>query len=325
MNLCVRFVRGLGIAGFVLGGIVLNLAAVSLTARAAYAQTLNAQSVNSIVVEGNRRVEASTVRSYFKPGAGGRLDAQVIDDAYKALYATGLFQDVRISQSGGRIVVTLVENPVINRIAFEGNKKVKEDQLKLEIQSKERGTLSRADRSVRRAAPGRGLPARRPLRRPYRAEDHRAAEQPRRPGLRDHRGREDRRQDHQLRRQPRLFVVSPQGRDQDRRNRPARLPADRQHLRPRPHRGRPRAAAALLSQARLYRCPDRVGGGRVRPGPARLHHHLHHRRGRAVPDRHRRRALQDCGAQPAAAGAAPADVDAATSTTPKRSRNRSRT
>ena len=144
MNLCVRFVRGLSIAGFVLGGIVLNLAAVGLTAGAAYAQTLNAQSVNSIVVEGNRRVEASTVRSYFKPGAGGRLDAQVIDDAYKALYATGLFQDVRINQTGGRIVVTLVENPVINRIAFEGNKKVKEDQLKLEIQSKERGTLSRA-------------------------------------------------------------------------------------------------------------------------------------------------------------------------------------
>jgi outer membrane protein insertion porin family len=144
MNLCVRFVRGLSIAGFVLGGIVLSLAAVSLTAGIAHAQTLNAQNVNSIVVEGNRRVEASTVRSYFKAGPGGRLDAQIIDDAYKALYATGLFQDVHISQSGGRIVVTLVENPVINRIAFEGNKKVKEDQLKLEIQSKERGTLSRA-------------------------------------------------------------------------------------------------------------------------------------------------------------------------------------
>jgi outer membrane protein insertion porin family len=143
MNLCARFVRGLSIAGFVLGGVVLSLAAVNLTAGAAYAQTTNS-TVDSIVVEGNRRVEASTVRSYFKVGPGGRLDAQVIDDAYKALYATGLFQDVRISQTGGRIVVTVVENPVINRIAFEGNKKVKEDQLKLEIQSKERGTLSRA-------------------------------------------------------------------------------------------------------------------------------------------------------------------------------------
>ncbi len=144
MNLCVRFVRGLSIAGFVLGGIVLSSAAVSLTAGVAYAQTSGAQAVNSIVVEGNRRVEASTVRSYFKPGPSGRLEAQNIDDAYKALYATGLFQDVHISQSGGRILVTLVENPVINKIAFEGNRKVKEDQLKLEIQSKERGTLSRA-------------------------------------------------------------------------------------------------------------------------------------------------------------------------------------
>jgi outer membrane protein insertion porin family len=144
MNLCVRFVRGLSIAGFVLGGIVLSSAAVSLTAGVADAQTSGAQAVNSIVVEGNRRVEASTVRSYFKPGPSGRLEAQNIDDAYKALYATGLFQDVHISQSGGRILVTLVENPVINKIAFEGNRKVKEDQLKLEIQSKERGTLSRA-------------------------------------------------------------------------------------------------------------------------------------------------------------------------------------
>jgi outer membrane protein insertion porin family len=144
MNLCVRFVRGLSIAGFVLGGIVLNLAAVGLTVGVAYAQTPGSQTVNSIVVEGNRRVEASTIRSYFKAGPNGRLDAQNIDDAYKALFATGLFQDVRISQSGGRTIVTLVENPVINKIAFEGNKKVKEDQLKLEIQSKERGTLSRA-------------------------------------------------------------------------------------------------------------------------------------------------------------------------------------
>src|SRR6516225_9152653 len=149
MNLCVRFVRGLGIAGFVLGGMVLSVAAVRLAASTAYAQAAprpaaEAPSVNSIVVEGNRRVEAATIRSYFRPGPSGRLDAQAIDDAYKALYATNLFQDVRISQVGGRIVVTLVENPVINRIAFEGNRKVKEDQLKEEIQSKERGTLSRA-------------------------------------------------------------------------------------------------------------------------------------------------------------------------------------
>src|SRR5882757_2226501 len=102
-----------------------------------------AQTVSSIQVEGNRRVEVETIRSYFKPGPGGRLDQAQIDDGLKALIETGLFQDVRINQSGGRLVVTVIENPVIGRIAFEGNKKVKDEQLSSEIQSKPRGTLSR--------------------------------------------------------------------------------------------------------------------------------------------------------------------------------------
>jgi outer membrane protein insertion porin family len=102
-----------------------------------------AQSVDSIQVEGNRRVEVATIRSYFKPGPGGRLDQGHIDDGLKALIETGLFQDVRINQAGGRIIVTVVENPVIGRVAFEGNKKVKDEQLTSEIQSKPRGTLSR--------------------------------------------------------------------------------------------------------------------------------------------------------------------------------------
>src|ERR1700682_630384 len=102
-----------------------------------------AQSVSSIQVEGNRRVEVETIRSYFKPGPGGRLDQASIDDGLKALIETGLFQDVRISQPGGHLLVTVVENPVIGRIAFEGNKKIKDEQLTAEIQSKPRGTLSR--------------------------------------------------------------------------------------------------------------------------------------------------------------------------------------
>src|SRR6202790_1386225 len=102
-----------------------------------------AQSVSSIQVEGNRRVELETIRSYFKPGPGGRLDQAHIDDGLKALIETGLFQDVKINQAGGHVVVTVVESPVIGRIAFEGNKKVKDEQLSGEIQSKPRGTLSR--------------------------------------------------------------------------------------------------------------------------------------------------------------------------------------
>jgi outer membrane protein insertion porin family len=131
-------VRGLGVACLVLGGILLSGGVVSLTARSAYAQT-----VSSIIVQGNQRVEADTIRSYFRPGPNGQLDAFQIDEGVKALISTGLFQDVRPTIQGGRLTITVVENPVINRIAFEGNKKVKDDQLKSEIQSKERGTLSR--------------------------------------------------------------------------------------------------------------------------------------------------------------------------------------
>ncbi|WFU20873.1 outer membrane protein assembly factor BamA [Bradyrhizobium sp. CB1717] len=104
-----------------------------------------AQTVQSISVEGNRRVEVETIRSYFKPGPGGRLDQGAIDDGLKALIETGLFQDVRINRGpGGQIVVSVVENPVIGRIAFEGNKKIKDEQLSAEVQSKARGTFSRA-------------------------------------------------------------------------------------------------------------------------------------------------------------------------------------
>src|SRR5450756_1176012 len=102
-----------------------------------------AQTVASITVEGSRRVETETVLSYFKPGPGGRLDQAAIDDGLKALIQTGLFQDVKITQAGGHLLVTVVENSVIGKVAFEGNKKVKDEQLSAEIQSKPRGTLSR--------------------------------------------------------------------------------------------------------------------------------------------------------------------------------------
>src|SRR6187549_738619 len=139
MGICVRGVRGWVASCLILGGILVGAGGGAvLSTGAAVAQT-----VNSIVVEGNRRVEADTIRSYFRPGPGGRLGPEQEDEALKAMVATGLFSDVRISHSGGRIVVTVAENPVINRVAFEGNKKAKDDQLQAETQSKPRGTLSR--------------------------------------------------------------------------------------------------------------------------------------------------------------------------------------
>jgi outer membrane protein insertion porin family len=130
------------------GGLVAALVMFALPVAVTLAVTtlsspVLAQTVQSIEVQGNRRVEIETIRSYFKSGPGGRLDQSRIDDGLKALIETGLFQDVRINTVGGRVVVTVIENPVIGRIAFEGNKKVKDEQLTAEVQSKPRGTLSR--------------------------------------------------------------------------------------------------------------------------------------------------------------------------------------
>ena len=135
---------GMRVRGGLLAALIMFAVPVAATLAAMLVSSpAVAQGVSSILVEGNRRVEIETIRSYFKPGPGGRLDQATIDDGLKALIETGLFQDVRISQPGGRLVVTVVENPVIGRIAFEGNKKVKDEQLSAEIQSKPRGTLSR--------------------------------------------------------------------------------------------------------------------------------------------------------------------------------------
>ena len=84
------------------------------------------------------------IRSHFHAGAAGRLDAGALDAALKSLYATGLFQDVKISQAGDRVLVTVVENPTIARLVFEGNKKIKDEDLKKALQSKDGGPLSRA-------------------------------------------------------------------------------------------------------------------------------------------------------------------------------------
>jgi outer membrane protein insertion porin family len=140
MDMWVRVKRGLVVAGLLVGLGIFGFGA-SGTAVAAPANT--GLTASSIVIEGNRRVDSDTVRSYFKVAPGEHLDAAKIDAALKALYATGLFQDVHMSQSGGKLIVTVVEAPVINRIAFEGNRRLKDEQLQEEIDSKERGSLSR--------------------------------------------------------------------------------------------------------------------------------------------------------------------------------------
>jgi outer membrane protein insertion porin family len=100
--------------------------------------------VGDIRVEGNRRVEPETVRSYLQFSVGDTYDAGKVDASLQALFATGLFTDVHINREGNAVVVYVVENPVINTVAFEGNSEVDTDTLKAEVQLKPRSVYTRA-------------------------------------------------------------------------------------------------------------------------------------------------------------------------------------
>jgi outer membrane protein insertion porin family len=103
---------------------------------------------SAVEVKGNRRIEAATIRSYFvrdgQPVDARTIDAKAIDAGLKALYATGLFTDAKIAHEGDRLVVTVVEAPVVDRISFEGNHALEDKQLTGEVQSKVHGGLMRA-------------------------------------------------------------------------------------------------------------------------------------------------------------------------------------
>ena len=99
--------------------------------------------IAAIRVEGSERIEPSTVRSYLKVEPGKPFDPALMDQSLKDLFRTGLFADVTLRRDGDTLVVKVAENPIINRIAFEGNKKLKEDQLQTELQLRPRVVYTR--------------------------------------------------------------------------------------------------------------------------------------------------------------------------------------
>ena len=100
--------------------------------------------VKDIQVAGNRRVEPETVRSYLQFSAGDAYNPAKVDESIKALFGTGLFSDVKIDRQGASVVVTVIENPVINQVAFEGNSEVDTATLSSEVHLKARSVFTRA-------------------------------------------------------------------------------------------------------------------------------------------------------------------------------------
>jgi outer membrane protein insertion porin family len=135
--------RGLLAVLLATGAVPLSLSlSIALGDLSAHAQS--AATIKSIRVEGNKRVEPETVRSYLAFSSGDPYDPARIDESLKALFATGLFQDVRIKREGSTVVITVVENPIVNRVAFEGNREIEDDALTPEVQLKPRAVYTRA-------------------------------------------------------------------------------------------------------------------------------------------------------------------------------------
>src|SRR3954464_7896685 len=115
---------GLGLLlGLCLGGVV------GAGSHSATAQPIpSGDPIQQVVIEGNQRIEADTIRSYMEINPGDPFDAAKVDKALKNLFATGLFADVNFRRDGSNLVVTVVENPIINKLAFEGNDRIDDDQ-----------------------------------------------------------------------------------------------------------------------------------------------------------------------------------------------------
>lgn len=148
MTSFVNFARRLAVFFFV----ALAAPASGLVVLTAGANDASAAVVSTVQVVGNQRIEAETIRTYITIKPGQSFGAFDIDESIKILYDTGLFQDVGINQRGSALVVTVVENPVINSVTFEGNKKIKANVLVQVIESKPRGvmTQARVETDVRR-------------------------------------------------------------------------------------------------------------------------------------------------------------------------------
>lgn len=110
------------------------------------------QIISAIRVRGNQRLEADTVRSYMEISRGDPYDAERVNASLNALFRTGLFADVQIFRSGTALVVQIVENPIINRVNFEGNSELTDKTLQKEVELRARVvfTTARAQKDVER-------------------------------------------------------------------------------------------------------------------------------------------------------------------------------
>ncbi|MBT4889294.1 MAG: outer membrane protein assembly factor BamA [Rhodospirillales bacterium] len=124
---------------------MMSLAAATAVPASNTSQQL-AQSTNTIsaiIVEGANRIDPETIQTYLMIQPGDSFDASRVDRSLKAMFATGLFADISFSQEGQNLIIKVVENPIINQIAFEGNDAVEDDRIEPEVSLRPRVIYTR--------------------------------------------------------------------------------------------------------------------------------------------------------------------------------------
>lgn len=99
--------------------------------------------IERIEIEGNQRVEDATILQYLAVKPGEPADPERLERSLRNLFATGLFEDVRIDRRDGTLVVRVKENPVVNEVAFEGNSAISDEDLAAEVDIRPRSVFSR--------------------------------------------------------------------------------------------------------------------------------------------------------------------------------------
>jgi outer membrane protein insertion porin family len=98
--------------------------------------------IRRIDVRGANRVGADTVKANVTINPGKNFDSNDIDASVKRLYSTGYFSDVRITVSGGTLIVSVKENELLNQVVFNGNNKLKDEKLAAAVRSRALGPYS---------------------------------------------------------------------------------------------------------------------------------------------------------------------------------------
>ncbi len=141
VRLAVLMLKRLSVIGVL---VFLALAVAPVLSPASFSSPAFSATVSGIVIRGNQRVENETILSYMQIGVGNQFDSEAIDESIKVLFQTGLFRDVSIDRSGSQLVVTVVENPLISVVNFEGNSEIDDDTLAKEVEVRERMIFTKA-------------------------------------------------------------------------------------------------------------------------------------------------------------------------------------